>query len=294
MSQQTTYQSKRPRPSGKRRCKRPLRQLLWAASAGMLLCCVVIVSGARSTHRVIRKDAVKVAPPAPQPPQQSNRRPIEQALRSRLSLQPEAFKLIRRLGQRFHSASRAQSTLVGTLTIGPKQQHARIVRRYDGDGEAVEIALGNDPLALTWNHADGARSSGSPATGDDRSLIERLVFDSPDHFVLAQLTGSSYQTIARGARPAGIGGADDYTGPIWDIVRVDEPPSETFNERRSQWRIYYINSVTELLEKIVSEEQGQQIMAEIAGWSNDGGEKVPSHIIWKRQGQPSWSFVSRM
>ena len=44
--------------------------------------------------------------------------------------------------------------------------------------------------------------------------------DPPDQFVLAQLRGSSYYTVARNVRPAGA--TDGYAGPLWNVVRIDE------------------------------------------------------------------------
>ena len=45
-----------------------------------------------------------------------------------LSLQPEAFKLSRRLGNRFTSSRQTFSTLAGTLVTGVQQQEVNVVR----------------------------------------------------------------------------------------------------------------------------------------------------------------------
>ena len=47
-------------------------------------------------------------------------------------------------------------------------------------------------------------------------------------------------------------------------------------------RLYYINVQTGLIDKIVSEFEGATIEANVLAWVNQAGEKVPSHIIWKR------------
>lgn len=97
----------------------------------------------------------------------------------------------------------------------------------------------------------------------------------PKRFVLAQLRGASYYTEARNVRPEEAGGSDSYTGPVWDLVRVGEPKRGAQAKPQSPWRLYYINTSTGLIDKIVSEEQGETITAEISGWTNQNGELAP-------------------
>lgn len=142
------------------------------------------------------------------------------------------------------------------LTIGVDRRVASITRRQTDDGEQVEINVAGSAGLLTWSAAQGARGSGAPATGSDRELIERLVLDSPDQFVLAQLRGASYYTVARNVRPAEAN--DGYSGPLWNIVRVDDPSREQAQGPQSRWRLYYLNSTTGLIDRIVCELDGQQ------------------------------------
>ncbi|MCI0391523.1 MAG: hypothetical protein MOB07_22500 [Acidobacteria bacterium] len=211
--------------------------------------------------------------------------PARGRLQNRLALQPEADKLRRRLGQRFLAPGREVSTLIGTLNLGADRQTVRIVRSQDDDDERLTIALGGGPPSLTWGGVDGAKSGGALPTGALRALIERLALDSPDQFVMAQLRGASYHTVARDVRPAEAGGSADYTGPRWDLVRVAEPSRLTQNRPQSLWRLYYINSSTGLIDKVISQEQGLTITSEFSGWVNQGGETVPIRTIWKLNSQ---------
>lgn len=204
-----------------------------------------------------------------------------------LSLQPEAFNLSRRLGKRFSPGKREQSVLVGTLLLSTERREVQITRKQTDDGEQVEIALNGSPGALTWNAEQGARSAGERA-GSDRDLIERMVLDSPDQFVLAQLRGASYYTIARNVRPDGAG--DNYSGPLWNIVRVDDPQGDEQKRARSPWRLYYINTSTGLIDRIVSEIGGERVTSELSDWTEVGGEKMPGQITWTRQGQTIMQF----
>ena len=120
-------------------------------------------------------------------------------------------------------------------------------------------------------------------------LIERLVLDSPDQFVLAQLRGASYYTVSHNVR-ADVGGSDNYNGPLWDVVRVQEPETDATRRSLSNWRLYYINVESGLIDKIVSEAGGERIEANVLQWSDQAGEKVPSHIVWKRGNEKVQEF----
>ena len=196
-----------------------------------------------------------------------------------LSLQPEAFKLSWRLGNRFASSRQTSSTLAGTLITGTVQQDVNVVRRQTSTGE--EVGIGVAGAALTWSDVEGPGASRANVNDGQRVLIERLVFDSPDQFVLAQLRGSSYYTVARNVR-ADLGGSDNYDGPLWDVVRVEEPHTEATRRPLSNSRQYYLNVQTGLIDKIVSEVRGEKIEANVLQWVDQGGEKIPSHIVWKR------------
>lgn len=230
-------------------------------------------------RRTVVADPVK----QPAPAQTMSERPGSKPRLRNLSLQPEALAVARRLGTRFGHGNRAQSTVVGTLTIGTETRMVRTVRTQTDDGEQIEINLAGRGGVLTWDGTRGAFSGASRALGADRDLIERLVFDSPDQFVLAQLRGASYFTVARNVRPVDAG--DNYAGPLWNIVRVNDPEPDETKRPQSFWRLYYVNTATGLIDRIESEVEGQRIVAVISGWTEHSGEKVPTQITWTRQGQ---------
>jgi len=200
-----------------------------------------------------------------------------------LALQPEALKLSRRLGRRFWDPQRTISIASGTVTVGVTSQVVQLVRRQTDRGERIEIVIGVGPTSLTWNESDGSKSSGQTANDIERMVIERLTFDSPDQLVLAQLRGASYYTVARNVRPAQAD--ENYEGALWDIIRVDDPDQDEQRRAQSRWRLYYVNSNTGLVDKVVSEIQGERIEATFSGWRDQEGEKSPTHIVWTRQGE---------
>jgi len=202
---------------------------------------------------------------------------------SRLSVQPEADRVRRRLGQRFLQGGKERVVSTGTLTVGTRQYQIRIARTQGDDGEQVEIALDGGAASLTWSAKQGPLSAGVSPSFAERSLIERLALDSPDQFVLAQLRGAAYYTVARAARPAGTGGLENYNGPVWDVIQVSEPIHSPTAVPLSGWRLYQINVATGLIDKVVCKEQpGQDLTAEIKTWITQGGETLSSHIIWNQ------------
>ena len=198
-----------------------------------------------------------------------------------LALQPEALRVTRQLGKRFEKVGGPATTSIGKLTSAGSSQPVTIVRRRTEVGETAEFAIGT--RTLTWSDGEGIKAVVGIPTPAEHLLVERLLLDSPDQFVLAQLCGASYFTMARNVR------ADDAVegqpGPSWTQVRVSYPESDQKRRSTSSWRIYYINSATGLIDRIVSEFNGRTIEARIVRWIEEGGEKFPAHITWSADGE---------
>lgn len=160
-----------------------------------------------------------------------------------------------------------------------------MIRRQTDDGERVEVNLGGGRSSLTWATDSGPQNpSGEKIGQTERVLLERLTYDSVDQFLLAQLRGASYSVVICNLRPDDAG--DDYAGPLWDVVRVDDPEAEEQKRPLSSWRLYYINRTTGLIDKVVSEVLGDRVEAQFTDWTERNGEKFPASITWSRGGQP--------
>lgn len=238
----------------------------------MCLAVVVAITGAV----LLTRAALKTAAPATQV---STAATVNRGSRN-IFLQPEALRVSRRLGKRFGPASRAAAVVTGTLTIAGSAQPVGITRQQTPTGETVE--LGFRDRRLSWNEREGTKSSAA-LSGLERLLVERLTLDSPDQFVLAQLRGASYFTVARNVRPADA--VDGYDGPLWDLVRVDEPQQAESLRPQSTWRIYYINVQTELPDRVEYQLNGQAIVVEFLEWTEQQGEKTPAFVRWTGNGQ---------
>jgi hypothetical protein len=271
-----------PVPSGRGQRKTQTRALLILAAVALLTFAALAVSkGVLNTPVKGRGGEANLSAPPPSQIQVQALNPLH----ATLALEPEADKLRRRLGRRFLAPGREVSDLVGTLTVDADRQPVRVIRSQGERGERVVITLGGGQPALVWTDDGGALSGISRATGNTRALVERLALDSPDQFIYAQLRGAAYYTVASQVRPSEAGGGSNYAGPVWDLVRVGEPPNYTANAPLSSWRQYYLNSATGLIEKIVSQENGQTVSAEVSGWVEHAGETIPTQIVWKKDGR---------
>jgi hypothetical protein len=239
---------------------------------------VVVLVGARSEMFKKRQPAPQISVPTFLQAKGGGKRKPE--VRN-LSLQREAIRLARTVGKRFDSDQRSTSVLVGTLKIGSEQKQVQTRREQTDSGEKVEIKVAGGGGTLTWDANEGVLSAGSRAGNADRDMTERLVLDSPDQFVLAQLRGASYATVATNVRQSADGPAN---GQLWNVVRVNDPQSDEAKRAVSSWRLYYINVLSGLIDRIVSDFHGQQLTAEFT-WTEVNGEKVPAQIRWTSQGQ---------
>lgn len=252
-----------------------MRNSLILKSAGVCALALIFI-GAVTTKSREPEGAEVVYSAAPEP---SPTRTADRTHRN-LALHPSAFNFNRRAGARYRSG-RDSSVITGVLNLAGQSQTAQIARTQTADGERIQISLA-DGRSLTWTRESGASVAGGRGTTAERVLIERLVFDSADQFVLAQLSGASYFTVARNARPADA--TEPYTGATWTIVRVDDPERDELKRPASPWRLYYLNTATGLIDKIVSEVEGRRITAELT-WMEFSGERMPTQIIWKHQDQ---------
>jgi len=201
-----------------------------------------------------------------------------------LSLQPEAAKLSKKLGQRFVNSDSDMSVLIGEVATVDARVPVRVVRRQDKLGESVEVTTNGKNLS--WSAAAGLNDG---PTELDQSLIERIAFDSADAFILAQLRGAAYQIVGKNVR-SDLGGADNYDGPLWTVVRVSYAPTVQGTGPESSARLYYINSRTGFLDRVISVAHGEEIEANLEGWTTESGETFPSLVRWSSSGRQIMEF----
>ena len=246
-------------------------------SKTVLCCCALLAIAAIASAFLI----ARAAPERSLPIQSTTQVPAGNRGPRNLFLQPEALRVARQLGKRFSASTSETLVVAGTLTSSAAEQPLSITRRQTNIGEQVDLLVGSS--TLTWSDQEGTKAVAGVASDEERLLVERLTLDSPDQFVLAQLRGASYFTVARNIRPTDA--KDGYTGALWDIVRVVEPQEKENGRLSSPWRIYYLNVETSLPDRIEYELNGQPITVDFLAWTKEGEEKTPAHVRWSSNGK---------
>ena len=240
----------------------------------------VFIAHARPTSHILTTQQL---------PPQSTTQNVADVEAGNLSLQPEAVKLSRRVrGEHFDPKKPRSVVMHGVLTTANDKRNVQIRRNQSGSGEQVEVSLAGSQASLLWDAAAGAHSSSGPLDLNDRTLLERFTFDGADEFIFAQLRGASYYTVAHNVRPDGA--PDNYSGPIWDVVRIDDLEKDEQQQPLSRWRLFYLNTATGLIDKIAYDSQGDRIEVNFADWTDQHGEKFPSTITWTSHGQTLLTF----
>ena len=208
---------------------------------------------------------------------------------SNFALEPDAVKLSRRVRAKGFDPKKPRTVVIdGVLATATDRRNVQIVRTQNGSGEHVEVSLTGTVTPLSWDATSGARTSVGTLSAADRALLERFTFDGADQFILAQRRGASYSVVARNVRPDDA--PEDYAGPLWDVVRIDDPEPDQQKQPLSRWRLYYLNSLTGLIDKISYDSQGDRIEANLSDWTDHNGEKFPSTITWTSHDKPLATF----
>lgn len=192
---------------------------------------------------------------------------------------------LKMLGERFEKRGQERVTLTGTLNWSAGTSTVRLTWEYPG---LLRVDLDTGRI-LTF---DGMRFStnGEPLESHESRLIEALLQDSPEHFLIGQATGFASRLL--GLRFRLDNGRDRaYRGPYYDVFAVVNPSGGQASARARKF--YYFNSDSQLLERVRYEAPGPggpvQAETELADWRTEQGERVPYRITHSRAGETDFS-----
>lgn len=192
------------------------------------------------------------------------------------------------LGNRFESPAQGRSVMTATFTRSkgePRTAQLTIIRELPDKLRIEETAsqrtIGHDG-SRPWSRA------GSPSAEDLR-LIETIVRDSVEHFIAGQARGDATFHLGDMFR-ADDGSNQNYEGPFHDILRVDDA-FETPEGTKTRPTLFYLNSRTGLLEKIVYDREEEKIEVEFGAWLTIASQKTPGRIVWKENGSVTNQLV---
>jgi hypothetical protein len=285
MRRKKTKQGRGKEPGLKEMMMRSTSRVGWLFAVAVVTACTLGLVARAYSRRSVPPITRVFTPPLPVSSEAPQSEPSWITYYSRLSAEPTADRMRSVLGNRFSSPAKQISYISGILLLNSQPHPIRMVRSQEEEGEIVDLSLDNGAALLTWNQRDGATSTSGALSGDLKRVVERIVLNGPDQFILAQLRGAGYYTVATDVVPEEALNTGNYRGAAWDAVRVQEPDSADGRAPESRWRMYYINTGSGLIERIISGEQGDPVMAELLDWTKRDGDLVPGRIRWSRNKQ---------
>jgi hypothetical protein len=192
------------------------------------------------------------------------------------------------LGNRFESLAQGRSIVTATFTRSKGEpSQFTIIRelpdklRIEETGLTTQRTIGHDGNR-PWTRA-GSLSA------EDLRVVESIVRDSVEHFIAGQARGDATLHLGDMFR-ADDGSNQNYDGPFHDILRVDDA-FETPEGTKTRPTLFYLDSRTGLLEKIVYEREEGKIEVEFGGWITIANQKTPGRIVWKENGSVTNQLV---
>jgi hypothetical protein len=189
------------------------------------------------------------------------------------------------LGNRLVKSGMERLTFLGTLTRGGSSQPVVVIHEFPG---LVRVTGNQGPLVSYNARVPGNDQNVGPGV---RVVVESLLYDSVEHFFIAQWRGAATRFL--GARTSATESAG-AAGPFYDVYEVS-------NENAADWpgqarvKRYFFNSDTQLLEivRYEVERNGETISVEtrFGGWHSVQGQQAPSSVARLENDHLVFSFT---
>lgn len=210
----------------------------------------------------------------------------------RVLLRPQLRYALNVLGDRVEKPGKERVVFVGTLRRQEGQQPApcRLILELPGLMR-FEEGVGAQTRVIGFD-GNKAWVQDGRLTDDDVTLIETFAFDSPDHFLLSQSQG--YATRALGQRFRLDTSAITKDTVFYDIYQIGDQINIA-NASRPQPKMFYLNSTTQLLERVHYEikRDGQPINVEVllTGWEKSNNQQLPRQIKRLENGKETLQII---
>jgi hypothetical protein len=153
---------------------------------------------------------------------------------------------VKAAGDRLVVKGKERATLLGSVSRGTANSAVRIVSeisgnlRYEEQGSGGMRVLGSD-TQTAW------LGGGTPSLADT-DLLETILNDSAEHFLVGQMTGLPTRFYGANFR-MDDGKNPNYTGPYYDVYEVGDKVLEPSGSVR-RTKVYCLNSQSLLLERV--------------------------------------------
>jgi hypothetical protein len=196
------------------------------------------------------------------------------------NLSPKLIWNLKAIGDRLEKAGRERLTVTGTLSRGADSQTEDVTAILEfPDRLRLTRQRGNQTRVFTFD-GEQVKAGGNPLDEAERDLMETLVYGSAEHFFSTQVQGMATRFLGSRFR-LDDGSSPDYGGPYYDVYKVGDQV-RTAAERSERLKLYYFNSETLLLERVVYEinRNGSTIKVEerLGDWAREQGQQVARRI----------------
>jgi len=260
-------------------------RVLWAALA---IACLVLTALTFVAYGKLRDLTARYPKITYQP--NARRAGVERAAYVRRSnLSPKLVGHLNALGDRLEKPGRERLNLTGTLSRGNGSEEVVAVFEFP---ERLRLTMqkGSQTRVISFDgeHANAIDSA-------DEDLMETLVYGSAEHFFNTQMQGMSTRLL--GSRfLLHRGSTADYIGPYYDVYKVNDQV-KTSGDPREQYKLYYFNSDTLLLERVTYElnRNGATINVEerLGDWTREEGQQVARRIERFENGELVFTLTIR-
>jgi hypothetical protein len=206
----------------------------------------------------------------------------------RVRLSPRLRDALNVLGDRLEKPGKERLILNGVLSRASNRNEGQPARLILESSDKMRL---EEPGRVSIYIHDFSSSTDGRSEAEQEE-IQSLLFDSADHFFFGQSQGFETRFLGERFR-LDDGKSPNYTGPFYDVYQVNDQ-TVSQNEKRNQVKLFYLNSDTLLLERVVYRgkrgEQSPGIEVQITGWQRVNGQYLPGKIVRLEKGAPVVSF----
>ena len=208
----------------------------------------------------------------------------------RAHLSPKLNWNLNVLGDRLEKPGRERLNVTATLSrAGSQAEEVTAVFEFP---DRLRLTKGNQARAITFD-GEQVKTVGNPLAEADQDLIETLVYGSAEHFFDTQMQGMATRFLGSRFR-LDDGSSPDYSGPYYDVYKVGDQVKTAANARE-QVKLYYFNSDTLLLERVIYEinRNGSTVKVEerLGDWTREQGQQMARRIERFENGEPVFVFT---
>lgn len=191
-------------------------------------------------------------------------------------LRADVALLLDNHGDRLTRDGKERLAIAATLSRGGKASGA--VRLLLEAPDKVRI---EESGAVFGSDGDDRWKGGGTAAKDELDLIETLLYDSMDRFLIGQSEGLPTRLLGTRFRADGRTGGN-YVGVLYDVFDVEEQVRDRGAKRRLSKR-FFVNSDSQRLERVeyaVDAPSGRlHVAVQLANWRRIDGNDIPGSVV---------------